>query len=290
MTSRDHDLAGRGAAPLGAVGALVGAMVSIQYGATLAKGLFATCGPEGTTVLRLAVGAVLLGILMRAWRARPSQRCLPALIGYGASLAAMNLLFYMALDSIPLGAASALQFAGPLALATLSSRRWVDLAWIAAAGLGLVLLSPLRSAAPLDPRGVLLALGAGAAWAFYIVLGRRVGRELGVQATAIGMLVATALVLPLGFREAGPGLLEPSILASALAVGVFSSALPFSLEMVALTRLPARTYGTLTSMEPVIGALLGQALLGETLTPVQWTGILAIAVAVLGTARTAGSP
>jgi inner membrane transporter RhtA len=142
---------------------------------------------------------------------------------------------------------------------------------------------------PLDPMGVLFALGAGAGWALYIVCGQKAGKELGSQTTAIGMMTAAILVLPIGWTQPVAVWLEPSVLFSALIIGLFSSALPFSLEMLALTRLPARAYGTLTSMEPVIGALLGLTLLDETLMLWQWGGIAAIAAAVLGTALTTRS-
>jgi inner membrane transporter RhtA len=283
--ARERDA--KAGAPLVPIGALIGAMVSIQYGATLAKDLFATFGADGTTFLRLVAGALILGILMRPWRARPSRRVLLALSIYGAMLAAMNLLFYMALRTIPLGIASALQFVGPLLLATLTSRRKIDFAWIALSTIGIVLMvPPIPTQQPLDPEGVILALGAGAGWAIYIICGQKAGRELGSQTTAIGMIIAAILVLPIGLAQPATTLLEPSILFSAILIGVFSSALPFSLEMMALTRLPARAYGTLTSMEPVIGAILGLVLLQESLTLTQWAGIIGIMAAVCGTAMT----
>jgi inner membrane transporter RhtA len=269
------------------IGALIGAMISIQYGATLAKDLFASFGAERTTFLRLVAGAIILGVLMRPWRARPSRRVLLPLSMYGATLAAMNLLFYMALKTIPLGIASALQFVGPLLVATLTSRRAIDFAWIGLATTGIVLMvPPIRTEQSLDPAGVVLALAAGACWALYIICGQKAGRELGSHATAIGMMIAAILVLPIGLSQPGATWFEPSVLLSAAVIGLFSSALPFSLEMIALTRLPARTYGTLTSMEPVIGAILGLVLLNETLTLLQWGGIIGIVSAVLGTTMT----
>jgi inner membrane transporter RhtA len=269
------------------IGALVGAMLSIQYGAVLAKGLFDAFGPEGTTFLRLVAGALILGLILRPWRARPSRRILLPLAIYGATLAAMNLSFYMALETIPLGIASALQFIGPLLVATLTSRRPVDFAWIGLAAVGIALMvPPVPMEQSLDPIGVLFALGAGAGWALYIVCGQKAGRELGSQTTALGMIAAAILVLPIGWSQPAAAWLDPSVLTSALVIGVFSSALPFTLEMLALTRLPAKAYGTLVSIEPVIGALLGLFLLNETLTPWQWAGIAGITAAVLGTAMT----
>lgn len=273
------------------VAALVGAIISIQYGATLAKALFSTVGAQGTTALRLCMAAIMLGACMRPWRARLSRRMLPALVGYGVTLGAMNLLFYMALATVPLGRAVALQFSGPLLVSVTSSRKLVDFAWIGLAVAGLLLLSPFTDAhQPLDPGGVALALASAACWALYIVCGQRAGRELGTQTVAIGMAIAAVIVLPIGIVHAGAALLEPATLRSAAVVGFVATALPFSLEMAALTRLPARVYGTLTSMEPAIGALMGLLLLHETLTGPQWGGIAAVSAAALGAARSARTP
>lgn len=266
------------------IASLVAAMVSIQYGATLAKGLFASVDAEGTTALRLVFAALVLCLILRPWRVRPSRANLPALVGYGVMLAGMNLLFYFSLRTTPLGIASALQFVGPLMLATLSSRRPIDFAWIGLAAIGIVLLTPFAAVdGGLDGTGVVLALAAGGCWALYIVLGQKAGAELGSRTTAYGMVIAALLVLPVGAAHAGPALLDPAILAMGLVVGIFSGAIPFSLEMTALTRLPARTYGVLTSMEPVVGAILGFLLLGEALGALQWAGIGLIVCAVVGT-------
>ena len=273
------------------IAALLGAIVSVQYGASLAKGLFPAVGAEGTTALRLVTGALILGVVMRPWRVRLNRRVLPALIGYGVTLAAMNLLFYLALQTIPLGIAVSLEFTGPLAVATLSSRRRIDFLWIGLAVAGILLLSPpIHTEHPIDPLGAAYALGAGASWALYIVFGQRAGAELGHQTTALGMTLAVILVLPVGLAHAGTALFKPPILLSALAVGLFSSAVPFSLEMVALTRMPARVYGTLTSLEPAFGALMGMILLQEMLTLSQWIGIAVVVAAALGAAVTMRKP
>ncbi len=216
---------------------------------------------------------------------------LPALIGYGVVLGTMNLMFYMAIRTIPLGIAVSLEFSGPLLVSVLSSRRAIDFAWIVLAILGLLLLSPpLHSAHPLDPVGVAYALGAAACWALYIVFGQRAGGELGTQATALGTLIAACLIVPVGIVHAGGALLRPSVLLAAIGVGVFSSALPFSLEMIALTRLPARVYGTVTSLEPAVGALMGLLFLGQMLSVQQWAGIGVVIAAALGAATSVRSP
>jgi len=272
------------------IAALLGAIVSVQYGATLAKGLFADVGAEGATALRLVTGSLILCVVMRPWRARPTRGILPALAGYGATLAVMNLLFFMALRTIPLGVAVALEFTGPLLVATLSSRRLIDFVWIALAAAGILLLSPVHTAHPIDPLGAACALGAGAAWALYIVFGQKAGAELGHLTTALGMTLAAVLVLPIGLAHAGTALFQPPILFGALVVGLFSSAVPFSLEMVALTRMPARVYGTLTSLEPAFGAVMGLFLLGEKLALTQWAGIAVVIAAALGAASTVRTP
>jgi inner membrane transporter RhtA len=271
------------------IGALLGAMVSIQIGAAFAKGLFPLIGANGTTALRLVVGALMLAAVLRPWRMRPSRAVLPWLIAYGVNLAALNLLFYAALARIPLGVAVALEFSGPLLVATLASRRASDFVWVALAVAGILLLSPYSGNA-LDPIGVMLALAAGACWALYIVFAQKAGAELGSQTTAYGLIIAAAIALPFGIAEAGSGLVAPAILVSALLVGLFSSALPFWLEMVALTRMPARLYGTLTCLEPALGALAGFLFLHEILSPLQCAGIAAVVVAAFGAALTTKPP
>jgi inner membrane transporter RhtA len=268
--------------------AIVAAMVSVQGGASFAKRLFPVVGAEGTTALRLGLAALLLSVLMRPWRARFDRRSFWPLIGYGASLGAMNMMFYLSLRTVPLGIAVALEFLGPLAVAMMSSRRIIDFAWIALAIGGVAVLLPIGSGLhSVDPGGAALALGAGIGWAFYIVFGQRAGALHGAQTTAIGTIIAALAVVPIGVAHAGAGLLASPVLLSGLVVAIFSSALPYSLEMFALTRLPANTFGTLMSLEPAIAALAGLTLLGETLTMVQWLAIGAVMLASAGTALTA---
>ena len=220
-----------------------------------------------------------------------SLTVLPALLGYGAALGAMNLCFYMALRTIPLGVAVAVEFLGPLAVATASSRRRIDIIWIGLALAGIVLLTPsVHGPRALDPVGVGYAFCAGVLWGFYIVFGQRAGAVLGARTAAFGTVIAAVVVLPVGIAHAGAALLAPKILLGALAVGLFSSALPYSLEMVALTRMKATLYGTLTSLEPAVGALMGLMILGERLSLVQWSGIGVVVVAALGAALSVRGP
>ena len=266
---------------------LLVAMTSIQSGASLAKGLFPAIGASGTTALRLSLAALLLCVLMRPWQAKLSLQSCRSLLAYGVSLGSMNLLFYLSLQSIPLGIAVALEFTGPLGLALLSSRRLLDFIWIALAAFGLWLLLPtVQTDVPLDPEGMALALSAGLCWALYIVFGQKAGAEHGKHTVALGTLVAALLVFPIGFWHAGASLFALDLLPVALAVAVLSSALPYSLEMIALTRLPGRTFSILMSMEPAIAALSGLLFLSERLALNQWLAISAIIAASAGAAAT----
>ncbi|MDM8349852.1 threonine/homoserine exporter RhtA [Pseudomonas sp. sp1636] len=263
------------------------AMTSIQSGASLAKGLFPLIGATGTTALRLGLAALILCLLMRPWQARLSLRSCRSLVAYGLALGSMNLLFYLSLQTIPLGIAVALEFTGPLGLALLSSRRLLDFAWVALAVFGLWLLLPSAQAdVQLDPAGMALALGAGLCWALYIIFGQQAGAEHGRQTVALGTIVAALLVFPIGVWQAGSSMFSLDLLPIALGVAVLSSALPYSLEMVALTRLPARTFSILMSMEPAIAALSGLLFLSERLSLSQWLAIGAIILASAGAAAT----
>lgn len=259
------------------------AMFSIQLGASLAKSLFPAVGAMGATSLRLGFGTLLLWLVLRPWRM--SWRTLPwkMLLGYGISLGVMNSLFYLALQTVPLGIAIALEFTGPLGLALLASRRLRDVGWVVLAVAGLLLLVPWSSQdAALDPLGVACALGAGVCWALYIVFGQKAGADHGAQTVALGATIAAVVAVPWGVMESGMALLAPALLPVGLAVAVLSMALPYSLEMFALTRLPVRTFGMLMSLEPAIGALCGFAFLHEHLGPLQWIAIIAVVVASAG--------
>lgn len=269
------------------VGALLIAMVSIQAGASFAKALFPAVGAEGTTALRLGFGALMLTLVLRPWRAKITRENWRILAAYGIVLGLMNLCYYMALTRIPLGIAAAIEFTGPLAVAVCTSRRKVDLIWVALAAGGLLLLLPLKdSAHALDPIGILYALLAGAGWGTYVIIGKRAGNALGSSTPALGMIIGALVVLPFGIAEAGPALLSPALLPTALLVAALSSAIPFAFEMVALRGLQPQTYGTLTSMEPAIGALAGLVILHEALPFIQWLAIGLIVCASIGTTMT----
>ena len=279
-------------APLAlAIGALLISMISYQCGASLAKHLFPQVGAQGATAYRLGLSAVMLLAWRRPWRRSNGGRDWRALWGYGLAMGAMNLVFYMSLRTIPLGIAVAMEFTGPLALALIGSRRPIDFVWIALVVAGLALLLPLRTQAQaLDPVGVMYALAAGVGWALYIVLGKKAGASHGADAVTLGTSVGALLAIPVGAVHAGSALLSPALLPYAVGVAVLSSALPYSLEMVALTRLPARTFSTLLSLEPALAALAGMIFLQEHLTALQWFAIAAIMVASAGTVLSARQP
>jgi inner membrane transporter RhtA len=272
------------------VGMVLLSMVSIQVGAAFAKGLFPHVGATGATALRLLLATLMLVAVFRPWRMRVSAAQWRPLIVFGVSLGLMNLLFYRSLETLPLGLAIALEFTGPLAVALLGSRRWIDLLWVALAVLGLGLLLPNLDGNALDPRGMAYALGAGVCWALYIVYGQRAGMDHGPQTVALGSVIAAVVVVPIGVVQLGAALFAPALLPLALAVALLSTALPYSLEMVALTRLPARTFGMLMSLEPAIGALSGLLFLHEQLSQRQWLAIVAIIVASAGSTLTSSTP
>lgn len=262
-------------------------MISIQSGASLAKSLFPLIGAPGVTALRLALGTLILVVVFKPWRLRFSKEQRLALLFYGLSLGAMNYLFYLSLQRIPLGIAVALEFTGPLAVALFSSRRPVDFIWVVLAVMGLWFLLPLgQDVAHVDLTGALLALGAGASWAVYILSGRRAGEDHGPATVAMGSLIAAVVFVPLGAMQAADTLFHWSLLPLGLAIAVLSTALPYSLEMIALTRLPTRTFGTLMSMEPALAAMSGMVFLGETLTFSQSMALGAIIMASMGSTLT----
>ncbi len=269
------------------ISALIVAMASIQLGAVFAKGLFLEVGASGAAALRLALAGLILLAVWRPWHVRPTARELGSIVIYGLAMGWMNFFFYLSLRRIPLGIAVALEFTGPLALAMAASRRAVDFLWIALAALGLLALLPLGiESKPLPPPGIAFALAAGFCWAVYIVFGRKAGAALGGRSAALGTVVGAAAIVPIGAAHAGAALAAPAILPAACAVAVLSSALPYSLEMYALTRMPTRTFGVLMSLEPALGALSGLCFLGESLTAVQWAAIASIMLGSGGSAAT----
>ena len=269
--------------------AVLGSVTALGVGTSWAKqALFPVVGAQGTTAVRVGLSALLMLMLWRPWRWRLSRADAQAVVLYGAALGAMNLMFYLSLQTLPFGLAVAIEFAGPLAVAIWSSRRAVDFVWVALAIVGLALLLPLGlSGSTLDPLGVLYSVGAAVFWALYIVFGKRAGHLHAGQSVSLGLLVAALVVVPVGVAHAGAALLSPSVLLVGVAVAAISSALPISLEMMALKRLPKEAFGIMISMEPAVAALLALVLLGERLDTVQWLAIGCIVAASMGSAATA---
>ena len=264
---------------------VVGAITSVQFGSGIATTLFAQIGPGGAVLLRLISATV---VLLALWRPRVrgrSRRHMILAVIFGFVLAGMNLTFYHALHRIPLGAAVTFEFVGPLAVAIGGSRRPVDLVWIALAAAGILALTH-AGAHGLDFVGVLLALIAGGFWGTYILVNARVGRafERGTG-LALAMFVASLIALPDGLIEGGTHLLEPRSLALGAAVGMLSSAIPYSFENEALRRIAPSVFGVLMSLEPGMAALAGFIVLGQDLSARALLGIALVVSASIGASR-----
>ena len=262
---------------------LVG-ILSVQFGAAVAKDLFARLDPTATVWLRLLFSALVLVLIARpVLRGRSRQDWL-VVVGFGASLGLMNWAIYQSFARIPLGLAVTIEFVGPLAIAVLGSRRVRDLAWVVLAGLGVALLGFDRDGVTLA--GVLFALLAGAAWAAYIMLSAGTGRRWpGLDGLAIASVVAVVPLTPYALQAGGDTLLEPDILALGAAVGLLSSVIPYSLELNALRTLRPSVFGILMSLEPAAAALAGLLVLGEVLSPVQLLAMACVVAASVGATR-----
>ncbi len=278
--------------------AVFGSVTALGIGTSWAKQwLFPLVGAQGTTAVRVGLSAVLMLLLWRPWRWHLSRDDAKAVALYGAALGGMNLMFYMSLRTLPFGLAVAIEFSGPLAVAIWSSRRPVDFVWVALAIAGLGMLLPLgltgaagEASGALDPVGVLYALSAAVFWALYIVFGKRAGHLHAGHTVSLGLLVAALVVVPVGVVHAGAALWTPHVLLIGVAVAAVSSAIPISLEMMALKRLPREAFGIMISMEPAVAAVLAIGLLGEHLSFVQWLAIGCIVAASMGSALTARRP
>ncbi len=269
-----------GRAPSGAL--VIGAIASVQFGAAIAATLFDEVGPAGTVLLRLVFGSL---VLLAVWRPRlggRSRRELALATVFGLVLGAMNLSFYGALDRIPLGIAVSLEFVGPLTVALLGSRRGLDLLWVALAALGILAMTRGDTHA-LSALGVALALLAGVFWGAYILLNARLGQVFpGGTGLALAMCVATLATAPLGIVEGGSQLLDSETLLAGLAVGVLSSAIPYSFEVEALRRIATSVFGVLMSLEPGFAALAGLLVLGQHLGVRALVGIALVIAASVG--------
>jgi inner membrane transporter RhtA len=267
--------------------AIVLGMISVQCGAALAKGLFPVLGPIGTVGLRIGLSALILLAAFRPRLTSLSAAHWRAVIPYGLVLGVMNMLFYLSLSRIPLGLAVTVEFSGPLAVAVFGSRKAVDLLWVVLAGAGIALITPWSGASSVDPVGVVLAAAAGACWAAYILLGGRVSRALpGGAAVAVGMMVAAIIAVPIAVAMSGFTNLTPGSFGAGIGVALLSSAIPYTLEMIGLKAIPARTFGILMSLEPALAAFAGLIFLSEMLTRPQWLAVALVIAASAGSTLT----
>ena len=264
--------------------AILGSVTCLGLGTSWAKhSLFPLVGAQGTTAVRVGFSALLLLLFWRPWRWPLSRADLCTVALYGAALGMTNLCFYLALRTIPFGIAVAIEFSGPLAVALLASRRPLDFVWVALAVAGLALLLPLgHDISHLDPAGVLFALGAAVCWASYIVFGKRASHLHAGHSVSLGLAMAALVVVPVGVAHSGAALLSPMVLGVGLGVALISSAIPISLEMVALKRLTPQAFGIMSSMEPAVAAMLAYILLDERLGAGQWLAIAMIMAASMG--------
>ncbi|MFI1048352.1 EamA family transporter [Streptomyces griseoruber] len=270
----------------GPVGLVLAGGISVQFGGALAVTLMPRAGALGVVALRLAVAAVVLLVVCRPRLRGHSRADWGTVVVFGVTMAAMNGLFYQAVDRIPLGPAVTLEVLGPLALSVLASRRALNLVWAGLALAGVFLLGG-GGFAGLDPVGVAFALGAGAMWAAYIVFSARTGRRFPqADGLALAMAVGALLFLPLGVAESGAKLADPVTLGLGAAVALLSSVLPYTLELLALRRLPASTFAILMSLEPAIAATAGLLVLGQSLTLPETAAIALVVAASMGAVRT----
>lgn len=239
-------------------------ILSVQLGAALAKSLFQSIGSGGTVFLRVSIASLVFLLWWRPQMRGYTRAHYILILVYGVAIACMNAAFYAAIARIPLGIAVTLEFVGPLGVAVATSRRRLDLLWAGLAAAGVLLLAPFGNGA-IDPVGVGLALLAGGGWAAYILLNVRIGRAFsGGDGLALSMSVAALLLIPLGVASGGSTLLDWRVLLLGVGVAILSTVIPFSLELEALRRLPARVFGVLMSLEPAIATLIGFVVLKET--------------------------
>jgi inner membrane transporter RhtA len=266
--------------------AVLFAIISVQSGAAIAKTLFPELGAAATASLRIGISALILLAVYRPNLFKINTRQWKVVIPYGLSLGAMNLIFYFAIERIPIGLAVTLEFIGPLVVAVLGSKRLLDYLWVLLAAVGIILIAPWSDNG-VDLLGVLFALLAGALWAAYIVLGGKVSKIMkGGEAVAVGMLFATILILPFGIMGNGFHNLTPNFFYLGIALALLSSAIPFTLEMKALGQLPARTFSILMSLEPAAASICGLLFLQEYLTTNEIIAVLCVVTASAGSTMT----
>lgn len=265
-----------------AVPAALFSMICVQSGASIAKQLFPVIGASATSTLRIGLSAILLTIINKPKVWTLSLQQWKYAVFYGLGIGGMNLIFYFAIQRIPLGLAVTVEFVGPLLLALYFSRKLLDVVWALFACAGIMMIVPW-STGSVDPIGLILAFTAGLFWAGYIVVGGRISKVMDSKiAVTTGMWVATLIILPFGIFGGQLGAMDFTVFVKALGVAILSSALPYSLDLMALKELPAKTFSILTSLHPAFAALSGLIFLHEHLSLLQWASIACVIVASLG--------
>jgi inner membrane transporter RhtA len=268
------------------VPAVIFAIMSVQSGAAIAKGLFPAIGAAGTASLRIGISAIILLAVYRPNLFKITTSQWKFVIPYGLSLGAMNLIFYLAIERIPLGLAVTLEFIGPLLVAVWGSKRLIDFLWILLAAAGIILIAPWSNNG-IDVSGMVLALLAGGFWAAYIILGGKISKIMkGGNAVATGMIFATILIVPIGIIGNGLNSLTPTYFYLGIALALLSSAIPFTLEMKALGQLPARTFSILMSLEPAAASICALIFLQEYLTFNELLAVVFVVTASVGSTMT----
>ncbi|KQO21332.1 transporter [Flavobacterium sp. Leaf82] len=263
------------------------AIISVQCGAAIAKTLFPAIGAAGTASIRIGVSAIILLIAYRPNLKAITPQQWKIVAPYGLSLGAMNLIFYLAIERIPIGLAVTLEFIGPLLVAIIGSKRLIDYCWVLLAAIGIALIAPWTNDR-VDILGVVFALLAGGFWAAYIVLGGKISQIMnGGQAVSTGMLFAAILILPFGFYENGLANLTPKLFGMGIALALLSSAIPFTLEMKALGQLPPRTFSILMSLEPAAASICAFIFLQEKLIFTEILAVVCVVIASAGSTLTA---
>lgn len=271
------------------VGLVLVGIASVQFGAAIAKHLFDDVGPTGIVWVRLLAAALILTAVTRPRLRGRSRQDWQVMLSFGLTLALMNWSFYQAIARLPLGLAVAIEFLGPLLVAVAGSRRPRDLLWVLLAALGVGLLGIER--ADVTVAGVVYALIAAACWAGYILLSARTGQHWeGLDGLALAGVVATIVLTPAALASTGTALVDARILAMGLAIGVLSSVIPYSCELIALRNLRPSTFSILMSLEPGAAALAGVIVLGEFLRPLQWVAVVCVVIASIGATRAAAPP
>lgn len=266
---------------------LILSMVSYQMSASMAKQLMTDLGPINVTLLRMFFAALIVCFMFRSWRilSQLKQIAWRPLLIYSLALGLMNTLFYLSLGRLPQGIAVGLEFLGPLGLAFLSIKQRSDLLWVILTAIGIILMVPWTQLHQLNFSffGAACSLGAGLCWAFYIHYGQRVIQlNIGMHALSIALVISTLCLIPLSLIEHTSVLIHSSYWKTGIIIAILATAIPYSLDLLALKQLSSASYGTLSSLSPVLAAISGLIFLHEYLSFTQWLSLILIMIAAIG--------